>query len=252
MAKNRITMRSDGRRPNDLRPVSFQANYVLYPEGSVLVSAGNTKVLCNVSIEEGVPAWMKNERKSGGWVTAEYSMLPRATHIRTGREAALTSGRTQEIRRLIGRALRSAVNLEKLGPRTCIVDCDVLQADGGTRTAAITGGYVALCLALRKLNQAGVLPRNLIRCGVAAISAGIVRGIPMVDLCYSEDSAAETDANFVMDSTGKIIEIQGTAEKKSFPRQDFIKLLNLAQRGIVRLLELQKRALAGGQERTIS
>lgn len=235
--------RIDGRTANELRPVHFESGYVIHPEGSVLVSMGKTKVLCNVSVENGVPSWMKSQNVSGGWVTAEYAMLPRSTHSRTKREAAASGSRAQEIRRLVGRALRAAVDLKLLGERTLTVDCDVIQADGGTRTASITGGYVALVLALKKLIAEGALPAKAIKGNVAAISVGLLKGEALLDLCYEEDSAADADANFVMDSSGKLIEVQGTAEKDPFSVEQFQQLLALAQRGIKQLIELQDRAL---------
>lgn len=238
-------MRSDGRRNDELRPVTIVPGYVIYPEGSVLYTAGKTKVLCNVTIEEGVPRWMQTQGVSGGWITAEYALLPRSTHQRTPRESNALSGRSHEIRRLIGRSLRAAVDLNKLGQRTCIVDCDVIQADGGTRTAAITGGYVALIMALNKLIQAEILPPNVIKTAVAAVSVGVVRGIPMLDLCYEEDSTAEVDMNVVMTAQGDYIEIQSTAEGAPFSRNILDELLDLAHKGISELLAIQRSILEG-------
>ncbi len=235
--------RPDNRKSDELRPLHLITNYIDYPEGSVLIKAGNTRVLCNVTIENGVPRWMQAQHLSGGWITGEYAMLPRATHTRTPRETNGPGGRTQEIRRLIGRSLRAAVDLEKLGERTCTIDCDVLQADGGTRTAAITGGYVALVIALRKLIAANAIPADTIKTAVAAVSVGIVHGTPMLDLCYEEDSSADTDLNIVMNSQGEFIEIQGTAERSPFSRATFDTLLNLAYKGIGGLLETQREAL---------
>jgi len=209
----------------------------------VLVTMGNTKVLCNVSIEDNVPGWMKSQGVEGGWVTAEYALLPRSTHTRTRRERRGAGGRTQEIQRLIGRSLRAAVNLNLLGQRTCTVDCDVLQADGGTRTASITGGYVALALALGKLVEAGELSHGVLAAPVAAVSVGVVGGQPLMDLCYEEDSEAEVDLNVVMNAEGAFIEVQGTAERGVFPRSTLDELLDLAQKGIGELLEIQRKAL---------
>jgi ribonuclease PH len=234
-------MRIDHRQPNELRPVSLIPDYVIYPEGSVLISMGQTKVICNVTIEEEVPRWLKGSQ--GGWVTGEYALLPRATHTRTQRETRGLGGRTQEIRRLIGRSLRAAVNLELLGERTCIVDCDVLQADGGTRTAAITGGYVALALALRKLISAGEIPLEAMAAPVAAISVGMVEDQLLLDLCYAEDSTADVDVNIVMNAEGEFIEVQGTAEGATFSRQTLDQMLDLAHMGISELLEIQKSVL---------
>ncbi len=236
-------MRPDGRAPNKLRRANFELDYVIYPEGSVLIEMGSTRVLCNVTVGERLPAWRKS---SGiGWLTAEYALLPRATHKRTARENKGLRGRTQEIRRLIGRSLRAAVDLEKLGPRQLIVDCDVLQADGGTRTASITGAYVATALALRRLAQQGALPPDVLRHQVAAISVGMVDGEPRLDLCYVEDASADVDLNVVADDTGGFIEIQGTAEGRSFDRAALDSLLDLAVGGIERLMDLQKAALDG-------
>jgi len=208
-----------------------------------LIAMGNTKVLCNVSVENDIPHWMKAQGKSGGWVTAEYALLPRSTHTRTRRETRGLGGRTQEIQRLIGRSLRAAVNLERLENYTCIVDCDVLQADGGTRTAAITGGYVALALALQKLVAAGKLSADVFAAPVAAISVGVVAGQPLLDLCYAEDSTADVDLNVVMNANGEFIEIQGTAEGGAFPRATLNQLLDLAHKGIGDLLKIQRETL---------
>lgn len=236
-------MRVDGRKSDELRPVTLALDYTIYAEGSVLISAGNTKVLCNVTIDDGVPRWMQVQGKPGGWVTGEYAMLPRATQQRTQREYTGVGGRTHEIRRLIGRSLRAAIDMEKLGQRTCIIDCDVIQADGGTRTAAITGGYVALALALRKLESAGKIPPGTLQNAIAAVSVGVVDGVPMLDLCYAEDSRAETDANVVMTASGQFIEVQFTAEGKPFSPQMLNNLLELAYKGIGDLLALQRNAL---------
>lgn len=239
-------MRIDGRMADELRPVTISPDYVVYPEGSVLIATGETKVLCNVTVEESVPGWMRAQGIAGGWITAEYALLPRSTHRRTPRETSGLRGRTQEIRRLIGRSLRAAVDLTKLDERTCIVDCDVLQADGGTRSAAITGGYVALAIALQKLIQGGLLPPEVLKTAVAAVSVGVMGGQPMLDLCYEEDSIAEVDVNVVMNAAGEFIEVQGTAEGTPFSRATLDELLNLAQAGIGQLLTIQRAVLASG------
>ncbi len=234
-------IRPDGRRPGELRPVSFSLNYVEYAEGSVLVEVGRTCVLCNVSVEDGVPRWMENQ--GAGWLTAEYALLPRSTHSRTPREVRGLGGRTQEIRRLIGRSLRTAVDLDLLGGRTLIVDCDVLQADGGTRTTAITGGYVAVALALRRLAEQGLVPPGALKPPVAAVSVGVVNGQVRLDLCYTEDHDAEVDLNVVMTVDGRLVEVQGTAEGAPFSRETLNRLLDLAAEGIARLIERQREAL---------
>jgi len=235
-------MRVDGRRNDELRPVIITPDYVQYPEGSVLIEMGATRVLCNVTVEERVPAWLFGQGQ--GWVTAEYALLPRSTHVRTPRETLGLRGRTQEIRRFIGRSLRAAVNLEKLGQRTLIVDCDVIQADGGTRTASVTGGYVALAIALDKLIRGGLLPPDVLRTPVAAVSVGVVNGQAVLDLCYYEDSMAEVDFNVVMTAEGEYVEVQGTAEGRPFARQAIHELLDLAERGARELFELQNQALS--------
>ena len=235
-------VRRDGREPDALRPVKFTRSFTRYAEGSVLVEFGDTRVLCTASIEEGVPGFLRG--KGQGWVTAEYGMLPRATHTRGAREAARgkQSGRTQEIQRLIGRSLRAALNLSALGERTVTLDCDVLQADGGTRTASVTGAYVALADACRKLvAEKGIV--NPLHGQVAAVSVGIVGGRPMLDLDYSEDSTAETDMNVVMNSGGGFIEVQGTAEGHAMRRDELDALLALATKGMEQLFELQRTAL---------
>ena len=236
-------MRLDNRKLDELRPVVFTPDYVIYPEGSVLVSMGNTKVLCNATVEDDVPRWMKLQGKLGGWVTGEYAMLPRSTHTRNQRETRGLGGRTQEIKRLIGRSLRASINLEHLEGRTCIVDCDVLQADGGTRTAAITGGYLALSMALRKMVEQGDIREDVFRSPVAAVSVGLVEGVPMLDLCYAEDSAADVDVNVVMNGRGEFIEVQGTGEGATFPRITLDALLDLADKGITELLQYQQEIL---------
>jgi ribonuclease PH len=236
--------RSDGRQLDQLRPVHMTLDYVTYPEGSVLMNMGNTKVLCNVTIEEGAPHWKQTQGLPGGWLTAEYALLPRSTHTRTARETRGLKGRTQEIRRLIGRSLRAAVDLEKLGSRTCTIDCDVLQADGGTRTASITGSYVALVLALNKLIANGEISPGVIKAPVAAISVGMIAGTPVLDLCYEEDFAADVDVNIVMNAEGEFIEIQGTAEGAAFRREDLDAMLNLAEKGIADLFGIQQDVLS--------
>jgi len=235
--------RPSGRAPDQMRPISFARGYTRHAEGSVLVAFGDTRVLCTASAEERVPAWKKE--KGGGWVTAEYGMLPRATHERTRREASAgkQGGRTLEIQRLIGRALRSVVDLDALGNVQITVDCDVLQADGGTRTAAITGGYVALADAVATLLQRGVLKKNPLHGQVAAVSVGICGGTPVLDLEYSEDVQAGTDMNVVMNEAGGFVEVQGTAEHSAFRREELDAMLDLASRGIGQLLEAQRKAL---------
>ncbi len=237
-------MRIDGRRPDELRPVKMELHFTRYAEGSVLISQGNTRVLCNATVEERVPRWLQDAGEKRGWVTAEYSMLPRSTHTRTQRETITPQSRTMEIRRLVGRSLRAAVDLQLLGQRQVILDCDVLQADGGTRTAAVTGGYVALTLALRRLIKAGEVSPQVLRSPVAAVSVGMVDGQPMLDLCYEEDCGAEVDMNLVMNRQGCVIELQGTAERQPFDRATLTALLDLAGDGVGRLLEAQEEALS--------
>ncbi len=235
--------RPSGRAANQLRKIEIIPNYTKHAEGSCLVKFGDTHVLCTASVEEKVPGWMKNTGK--GWVTAEYGMLPRSTHQRMDREAAKgkQSGRTQEIQRLVGRALRAVVDLQGLGERQIKIDCDVIQADGGTRTASVTGGYVALYEALNHLVKLGLLPKVPLTDSVAAISCGIYEGAPVIDLDYNEDSAADTDANFVITGKGGIVEIQGTAEKDPFSQEQFLTLLDLARKGCDELKEVQKAVL---------
>lgn len=236
--------RSGGRAADQLRPVRITRGYTIHAEGSVLIEFGNTRVLCTASVEEKVPP---HKRGSGeGWVTAEYGMLPRATHTRSDREAARgkQSGRTQEIQRLIGRSMRAVFDLAKLGERTIALDCDVLQADGGTRTAAITGAFVAAQDAVNKLLAEGKLTTSPIIGHVAAVSVGIVQGTPLLDLEYTEDSACDTDMNVVMTGAGHFIEVQGTAEGAAFSRQEMDALLALAEQGIADLVQLQTQALA--------
>lgn len=235
--------RSDGRKNDQLRDVDFVANFVDHPEGSVLISFGLTRVLCNLTIEDKVPDWFKKSNRPGGWITAEYALLPRSTHRRTGREIRGLRGRTQEIQRMIGRSLRAALDLKAMGERTCIVDCDVIQADGGTRTAAITGGYLALALGLRKLVAKNELPSSALLAPVAAISTGMVAGEIYLDLSYEEDVNAAVDLNVVMNSEGKYIELQGTAEGAPFGAEDLEQMLSLGRNGINRLFEQQTQFL---------
>lgn len=236
-------MRIGGRRRDELRPVEFLVGYTRHAEGSVLTGLGDTRVLCTASVEPRVPPFLKGQQQ--GWVTAEYGMLPRSTHTRQAREAARgkQGGRTFEIQRLIGRSLRAVVDRAALGERTITVDCDVLQADGGTRTAAITGGYVALALATRRLIASGDIDRDPIHGRIAAVSVGIVDGQTMLDLDYAEDSTAETDMNVVMNEAGGFVEIQGTAEGHAFRRRELDELLDLARLGVQSLLEAQLNAL---------
>jgi ribonuclease PH len=235
-------MRPSGRAPAQLRPISIQRHFTKHAAGSVLVSFGDTRVLCTASVEERGPAW----KKDGGWVTAEYGMLPGATHSRARREAAQgkQSGRTQEIQRLIGRSLRACVDLSALGSYTITLDCDVLQADGGTRTASITGGYVALVDAIKSLRKRGLLKRDPLFGQVAAVSVGIYKGAPVLDLDYPEDSDCECDMNVVMNEAGQFIEVQGTAEGHAFRREELDALLDLASGGIRELIAAQTAALA--------
>ncbi|MBW3669305.1 MAG: ribonuclease PH [Actinobacteria bacterium] len=239
-----MTVRKDGRAPDDLRPLRFDRDYTEFAAGSVLVTMGKTKVLCTASVEEDVPRWMRGTGK--GWVTAEYSMLPGSTAERVTREAAKgkQSGRTQEIQRLIGRALRAVTDMRALGEVQIVLDCDVLQADGGTRTASICGAYVALHDACTRLVQRGLIKRNPLLEACAAVSVGVVSGVPMLDLDYSEDAGAETDMNVVMTSSGRFVEVQGTAEGAPFDRSELDELLSLAEHGIASILEAQAALLA--------
>ncbi|HML43857.1 MAG: ribonuclease PH [Hyphomicrobium zavarzinii] len=237
-------MRPSKRQPGELRRVSLERAVSMHAEGSCLIKFGNTHVLCTASLEERIPPWLKGQGR--GWVTAEYGMLPRATSERTRREAAVgnQSGRTQEIQRLIGRALRAVVDLPKLGERQISIDCDVIQADGGTRTAAITGAWVALhdCIQWMKLRD--MVKDGVLRDHVAAVSAGLYKGAPVLDLDYAEDSAADADSNFVMTGAGGIVEVQGTAETVAFSQESFDQLMVLARKGIAELVELQKLTVA--------
>jgi ribonuclease PH len=238
--------RADGRLARQLRPVRFQNHVAPYAAGSTLIEWGNTRVICGVTIEDSVPRWMKEQNLTGGWITAEYSMLPYSTLQRKQRDISRgkIDGRSQEIQRLIGRAMRAALDLDKLGTRTIWVDCDVLQADGGTRTAAITGAYVALVLALRKMVAEGKLLRDPTVRAVAAVSVGMVDNQCLLDLCYTEDAAAAVDLNLVMNSAGEFIELQGTGEEATFSESQLGEMLALGKAGIDQLLQAQKAALA--------
>ncbi len=237
-------LRSDLRKNDQLRPVSIQKNIAPAATGSCLISFGNTQVICAVNIEDKIPGWMRYQKVPGGWLTAEYSMLPYSTEERSRRPGANPNGRSIEIQRLIGRSLRASVDLLKLGPKTITIDCDVLNADGGTRTASITGAYVALVLAVRKLQKEGKLKKDPLTEQVAGISVGIVKGVPMLDLCYEEDFAASTDANTVMTAGGKFIEVQSTAEDGAYSREELNALLDLAEKGNQDLMKMQLAALA--------
>ena len=243
-------MRPDGRRLDQLRPVVLTRDFLRHPEGSVLVQFGDTKVICTASVEDRVPQFLKG--KGQGWVTAEYAMLPRSTNTRTSRERGGPSGRSQEIQRLVGRSLRAVVDMTKLGERTFWIDCDVIQADGGTRTAAITGAYVALADAIRRAGEIAALPGVPLRDCVAAVSVGVVNGRPVLDLNYLEDSGAEVDMNVVMTGGGAFVEVQGTAEQTPFGRERLLDLLALAERGIADLVSLQRRAIEARAEKTFA
>jgi ribonuclease PH len=234
-------MRQSNRNNNQLRDIEFITNFNPYAEGSCLVKYGNTHVICTATVDEKVPSWLKGQEK--GWVTAEYAMLPRSTQTRIPRETKKPSGRTQEIQRLIGRSLRAVVDLSKMKDISICIDCDVIQADGGTRTASITGGYVALVQAIAKLQRDGKLPVNPIKEAVAAVSCAIHKGEPVLDVDYIEDSNAQADMNFVLTESGKIVEIQGTAEESPFGDEEFAKLYSLAKKGIAELIIKQKEAL---------
>ena len=238
--------RADGRAAAQVRPISFRNDIAPYATGSTLVEWGNTRVICGVSVEDTIPRWMKEQGVTGGWITAEYSMLPYSTLQRKQRDSTKgkIDGRSQEIQRLIGRAMRATLDLEKLGPKTIWIDCDVLQADGGTRTAAITGAYVALSLALRKLRAQGKLLADPLLHAVAAVSVGIVDGQCLLDLCYTEDAAATVDLNLVMNSSGDFIELQGTGEEATFSEAELAAMLKVGKLGIQDLLRAQKAALS--------
>ena len=238
-----MLIRVNNRKNNELRPIKFTRNFTKYAEGSVLVEFGETKVITTAIIDNKLPLWMGKDATEG-WLTAEYSLLPSSTHTRVGRDrGAKISGRTQEIQRLIGRSLRAAIDLSKLGPRTITIDADVIQADGGTRTASISGAFVALCDACQKLQKAGVFTENPILERVAAISAGISNGNVILDLDYSEDSTAEVDSNIVMTESGKLVEFQSTAEGKAFDRQQMIEMLDVAELGIKQIIQKQREIL---------
>jgi ribonuclease PH len=239
-------LRADGRRADELRPIRFQNGIAPNATGSTLIEWGQTRVICGVTVEETVPRWMKEQGVSGGWITAEYSMLPYSTLQRKTRDSSKgkIDGRSQEIQRLIGRSLRAAIELERLGPRTLWIDCDVLQADGGTRTAAITGAFVALSLAMKRLMAEGKLAQSPLLSPVAAVSAGVVNGQAVLDLCYTEDVSAAVDMNLVMNAAGEFIELQGNGEEATFSEAQLAALLALGKGGIRRLLELQQAALA--------
>ena len=239
-------MRIDKRLPDQLRPVRITPGYVMTAEGSALIEFGHTRVLCTATVEDTVPGFLRGSGK--GWVTAEYAMLPRATATRTPREVnkGRQSGRTMEIQRLIGRALRTVVDLGVLGERSVVLDCDVIQADGGTRTAAITGAYVALAIAINRMLSFGTLKKNPLLDHVAAISVGIVKGAPLLDLCYEEDSTAEVDMNIVLTGGGQFIELQATAEKQSFGDEHLAQMLALGRSGVKELIAMQKDAIARG------
>lgn len=236
-------VRDDGREVDNIRKVNVIRNYTIHAEGSVLISFGNTKVICTASISDRVPPFLRNQGK--GWITAEYSMLPRATGERNNRESARgkLTGRTMEIQRLIGRSLRACIDLDKIGERTITIDCDVIQADGGTRTASITGGYIALAMAIERMIKLGKIKVNPLKSKVAAISVGIVSGIPMLDLKYTEDSSAEVDMNVVMNDKGEFIEVQGTGEEATYSRKELNELLDLAEIGLKELFEVQTQTL---------
>ncbi|MDR7560508.1 MAG: ribonuclease PH [Armatimonadota bacterium] len=234
--------RPDGRGPEELRPVRITRRYLKYAEGSVLIEVGDTRVVCSASVEERVPQWLRGSGQ--GWITAEYGMLPRSTQERSPRDVLRPGGRVVEIQRLVGRSLRAAVDLERLGERTIWIDCDVIQADGGTRTAAITGAFVALVDALHLLRQTGILTVWPVREVLAATSVGIVDGQPVLDLTFAEDSRARVDMNVVMTESGRFVEVQGTAEGFPFTRDELLQLLGLAERGIRQLIALQKEVLA--------
>jgi ribonuclease PH len=239
-------LRADGRAANQLRPLRFQNGIAPHATGSTLIEWGNTRVICGVTVEESVPRWMKEQNVVGGWITAEYSMLPYSTLQRKSRDITKgkIDGRSQEIQRLIGRAMRAAIDLEKIGSRTIWIDCDVLQADGGTRTAAISGSFVALSIAVRRLIADGKLTENPMLHAVAAVSIGIVGKQPLLDLCYTEDAAAEVDFNLVMNSVGEFIELQGSGEESTFSEKQLADLLTLGKTGIRELLVAQQAALA--------
>ena len=238
-----LKLREDGRNVNEHRNINVIKDFNIYAEGSVLIECGNTKVICTATVSDKVPPFLKNQGK--GWLTAEYSMLPRATGERNQRESAKgkLTGRTMEIQRLIGRALRAAIDLDKLGERTVTIDCDVIQADGGTRTTSISGGFIALALAMKKLVAQGILKQNPIVSNVAAISVGIVNKTPMLDLKYTEDSLAEVDMNVIMNGKGEFVEVQGTGEEATYTRAQLNELIDLAEEGIKHIIEIQNQVI---------
>lgn len=238
-----LKLREDGRNVNEHRNITVIKDFNIYAEGSVLIECGNTKVICTATVSDKVPPFLKNQGK--GWLTAEYSMLPRATGERNQRESAKgkLTGRTMEIQRLIGRALRAAIDLDKLGERTVTIDCDVIQADGGTRTTSISGGFIALALAMKKLVAQGILKQNPIVSNVAAISVGIVNKTPMLDLKYTEDSLAEVDMNVIMNGKGEFVEVQGTGEEATYTRAQLNELIDLAEEGIKHIIEIQNQVI---------
>lgn len=246
-AMTMTTPRPDGRQPEQLRPIRFQNGIAPYATGSTLIEWGNTRVICGVTVEESVPRWMKEQNVTGGWITAEYSMLPYSTLTRKPRDISKgkLDGRSQEIQRLIGRSMRAAIDLEKIGPRTIWLDCDVLQADGGTRTAAITGSFVALSLAMRNLRETGKLQVDPLLQPVAGVSVGIVGSEALLDLCYTEDVSAAVDMNLVMNAAGQFIELQGTGEESTYNDEQLAAMLAVGKAGIKQLLALQQSALAG-------
>jgi ribonuclease PH len=241
MMTTNTNKRPDGRQYDELRPISFSPDFIAYPEGSVLINWGNTRVLCNLTLQLGVPGWLAGQGQ--GWMTAEYALLPRSTQTRTPRETRGLKGRTQEIRRLIGRALRMAVDLHQLGERTLLLDCDVLQADGGTRVAAVTSGYLALAKALRPLIRSGEIPAQTLQPPIAAVSVGIFQGQPILDLDYAEDSQADVDLNIVMTEDGQFVEVQGTAERQAFSKDQLGQMLTLAEGGLQQIIKQQKAFL---------
>jgi len=237
--------RIDGRRSDQLRPLKIKTDFIATPAGAVLIEMGKTRVICAASIEDGVPQWMRKQGVEGGWITAEYSMLPYCTSPRKSREISRgkIEGRTQEIQRLIGRSLRAVIDMEKLGERTIWIDCDVLEADGGTRTASITGAYVAVALAMKQLLADGKIETNPLRTAVAAISVGIVDGVPLLDLCYTEDVKAAVDMNVIMTDAGQFVEVQGTGEEAPFAKEELNELLKLGEKGIEKLITAQEKVL---------
>lgn len=243
-----LTRRADGRRPDQLRPLQFQNHVAPYATGSTLIEWGQTRIICGITVEEAVPRWMKEQKVTGGWVTAEYSMLPYSTLQRKPRDISKgkIDGRSQEIQRLIGRSIRAAVDLEKIGPRTVWVDCDVLQADGGTRTAAITGSYVALHMAVQRLIREGKLASSPLLNPVAAVSVGMVNQQPLLDLCYTEDVEAQVDLNIVTTSEGRFIEVQGAGEEATFTHAELLAMIELGQAGLRQLFQAQSQAIESG------